>query len=424
MVPSGSGQPSTLMDNSTFSHEQQHHQQQQLLATSFHNQGYLTLSPLLSPVFTFRLLHECSFTFQAVLHYLRQNNEIDFDTPSRPKKSESEYSNANEDFEYPMGAGVKNGYKELVMRSPGRFELALLVDPVNLGEEGGDKRKQKVLSKELLFGGRSSSKDVPTGGCATLELLLEWINEGIANEYREFPQQLDPMQPQPQPQQEEQFSQDHLQIQKLLHLINTIFNEPQTNPNTTKGFRLIHFSLLLSTPGSQTQSWHADGGHIHLQSHAPPHCLNVFVPLVDLCPSLGPTELRPKSHYYTRDLTKMVLGAMARKEWETAVMPVLRRGEALLFDYRILHRGRANQSHVVVDDDDDDDGEKDCERDECANGEKKGVNHGQSRDERHGGRDRPILVMTFAKSWFVDVCNFPKRSIFSLPSECCPAPNE
>ena len=101
-------------------------------------------------------------------------------------------------------------------------------------------------------------------------------------------------------------------------------------------------------------------------------------------------------------------------------MPVLRRGEALLFDYRILHRGRANQSHVV----DEDDGVEDCKTNECVDGVKKDANGGKSRDERHGGRDRPILVMTFAKSWFVDVCNFPKRSIFSLGSECCPSPNE
>jgi len=37
------------------------------------------------------------------------------------------------------------------------------------------------------------------------------------------------------------------------------------------------------------------------------------------------------------------------------------------------------------------------------------------RDNNEGrGRDRPVLVLTFARRWFVDVCNFPKRSIFSL----------
>lgn len=107
-------------------------------------------------------------------------------------------------------------------------------------------------------------------------------------------------------------------------------------------------------------------------------------------------------------------------------MPVLRRGEALLFDYRILHRGGANRSHVVGEDDSGvgGGGEEDCEGEGCGDGMKKEANGGKRRDECHGGKDRPILVMTFAKSWFVDVCNFPKRSIFSLRSECCPLPNE
>ena len=64
-------------------------------------------------------------------------------------------------------------------------------------------------------------------------------------------------------------------------------------------------------------------------------------------------------------------------------------GDALIFDYRVLHRGRANMSD-----------EEDEEEEECVVG------------KDHGGRDRPVLVLTFARRWFVDVCNFPKRSIF------------
>ncbi len=43
----------------------------------------------------------------------------------------------------------------------------------------------------------------------------------------------------------------------------------------------------------------------------------------------------------------MSLGAMARKEWMSPVVPLLGGGEALLFDYRILCRGGANQSHLA-----------------------------------------------------------------------------
>jgi hypothetical protein len=92
----------------------------------------------------------------------------------------------------------------------------------------------------------------------------------------------------------------------------------------------------------------------------------------------------------------MMLGAMARKELRPSITPELKRGDCLLFDWRVLHRGRANTSHL------DDADDADCT---FANGTSVNCNR---------GRDRPMLVMSFAKSWFVDVCNFPKRSIFDL----------
>jgi ectoine hydroxylase-related dioxygenase (phytanoyl-CoA dioxygenase family) len=67
-----------------------------------------------------------------------------------------------------------------------------------------------------------------------------------------------------------------------------------------------------------------------------------------------------------------MLIAKAKKTLRPPVTPALKRGDIVVFDYRILHRGRANQSLT---------------------------------------RNRPILVLTFAKKWFVDVCNFPKRSM-------------
>jgi len=35
------------------------------------------------------------------------------------------------------------------------------------------------------------------------------------------------------------------------------------------------------------------------------------------------------------------------------------------------------------------------------------------KDRDAKGRHRPVLVLTFARRWFVDVCNFPKNSIFA-----------
>jgi ectoine hydroxylase-related dioxygenase (phytanoyl-CoA dioxygenase family) len=67
------------------------------------------------------------------------------------------------------------------------------------------------------------------------------------------------------------------------------------------------------------------------------------------------------------------LAAFVGKRVRSPVVPQPKRGSALLFDYRVLHRGLANQSD----------------------------------------RRRPVLVLTFAKSWFRDNLNFPSRSVGS-----------
>ena len=115
--------------------------------------------------------------------------------------------------------------------------------------------------------------------------------------------------------------------------------------------------------------------------------------------TLGPTEVRPGTHRITRNLAPMMLAAKARKTLRPSVVPEMMMGDALLFDYRILHRGRANISDKNSQQDDD--GECQCQTISAKN-----------------GRDRPVLVLTFARRWFVDVCNFPKRSIFEeLPQK-------
>jgi ectoine hydroxylase-related dioxygenase (phytanoyl-CoA dioxygenase family) len=202
--------------------------------------------------------------------------------------------------EYALKAGAKNGFREVVMRSPGRYELSLLHCPSN-----------------------------------------------------ERPS-LDP----------------------ILKVLEPVI-PPLLEESTMSNIQMCHVSLLMATPGALEQSWHSDGGHVSLSQHLPCHVLNVFIPLVNVPLELGPTELRPASHYLTRNLARMMLIAKAKKSLCPPVIPALKRGDVLVFDYRILHRGRANQSST---------------------------------------RNRPILVLTFAKKWFVDVCNFPKRSMHETNS--------
>lgn len=82
------------------------------------------------------------------------------------------------------------------------------------------------------------------------------------------------------------------------------------------------------------QKWHADGGHLFHHAHQPPHCINVFYPLVDLTPENGPTEFRIGTHR---------LGKLNNQYPSSSLC--CKAGGAVLFDYRLLHRGGANLSN-------------------------------------------------------------------------------
>eukprot|EP00977_Amphora_coffeiformis_P012464 scaffold3077_cov162-Amphora_coffeaeformis.AAC.23 len=203
---------------------------------------------------------------------------------------------------YALGLGVKNGFREVVMRSPGRYELSLLNHDDWFQEKGG------------------------------LDLL------------EQLKSQLDSVVP------------------ALL------------GKSTWNDVHITNLSFVVSTPGASMQGWHADGGHVSLDEHKPCHCFNVFIPLQDM-PSMdwGPTELRPGSQYYTRNLAPMLLAAKCRKQLRPTQAPLLQLGDILAFDYRILHRGLANTT-------------KD--------------------------KNRAVLVLTVCEPWFEDLLNFPKKSLY------------
>ena len=142
--------------------------------------------------------------------------------------------------------------------------------------------------------------------------------------------------------------------------------EPVVRAILGSGWRRVSCSLVVSEPGAGDQRWHEDGAHVSRTEHLPCHCLNVFLPLVPVDAGNGATELRPASQRFTRH-PELILVAAAKKQWLPAEQPALEVGDALFFDYRTLHRGRANPS----------------------------------------GRPRPVLVLTYSKGWFDDVVNFP-----------------
>jgi len=81
------------------------------------------------------------------------------------------------------------------------------------------------------------------------------------------------------------------------------------------------------------QNYHKDGNHENESDE--PHALTVFVPLQPLTAANGPTEFRLGSHRRRAD---------AKRLRQDGVAVECDAGDALLFDYRVDHRGLANAS--------------------------------------------------------------------------------
>jgi len=135
--------------------------------------------------------------------------------------------------------------------------------------------------------------------------------------------------------------------------------------------------IVDNRPGSEMQGWHRDGDHLFSHVHLPPHCLTIWIPLVDVHgEACGPTQFYPGSHASWRADTYTPL-SNAQSGTETDVdsqelhlphcTPLLDRGSVLAFDYRVIHRGTPNTSDA----------------------------------------SRPVLYIVFSKPWFCDALNFP-----------------
>ena len=140
---------------------------------------------------------------------------------------------------------------------------------------------------------------------------------------------------------------------------------------------LLKTGVVYALPGAALQSIHADGKHLYDgdgdvadDAHLPAHCVTVFVPLLDLSPELGPTEYFPGTHRRDGDRARYER-AHAGREAGVAFAGA-KAGDAILFDYRVLHRGLANTSTEA----------------------------------------RPLLYFTYGRPWFTDATNYSALSIF------------
>ena len=136
--------------------------------------------------------------------------------------------------------------------------------------------------------------------------------------------------------------------------------------------RHLFTGAVTSLPTASPQNAHMDGGHLFQethgweQEHAPAHCVNIFVPLVDVDEQNGPTEFWPGSHVLT-EAGAAFAGA------SPSVSLAGQRGDAIIFDYRVVHRGRGNE----------------------------------------GDNSRPVLYLTSSRSWFRDAQNFPDERLLT-----------
>jgi tRNA(Arg) A34 adenosine deaminase TadA len=277
------------------------------ISMTFREDGFVVLRKVLDASHLQAAWHPYAATcFQQVFEILHGNGYID-----RPADRNAENGT------YTMRQGLKDGFSEVVMRSPGRYEISLLHLLPGI--------ENRISSTRLKL---PSLPDLPQD-------LLQPI---------------------------------HCFLPSLL--------------GNGENMKLIHLSLLVSTPGSTDQAWHADGPHATAQSTPgsilPCHAYNIFIPLQVTPCDMGPTELRPASHNLTQgNLAKNMLLAKCKKMLRPLEWPEMELGDVLIFDYRILHRGRANNT---------------------------GVN-------------RNYLVLTYAESWFEDRLNFPKRSMYEKRNE-------
>lgn len=128
------------------------------------------------------------------------------------------------------------------------------------------------------------------------------------------------------------------------------------------GVKPMARGIMLSKAGAAEQDWHSDGpplcaDPVTVTPALPVHALNVFLPLVPVGPQNG-TALVPGSHLATKEEDLEASG-----EW---VVPELAVGDALVFDYRLVHRGQKNDTN----------------------------------------QDRPVVYLSYSLPWFTDEANF------------------
>ncbi len=114
----------------------------------------------------------------------------------------------------------------------------------------------------------------------------------------------------------------HVAMDEIVpHVLEAFWSRDEDNTdditNKDRNSYVAASGFLINKPGSESQNWHKDGPDAGF--------IDCFVPLIDLNKELGPTAF--------------LLG-----DEENELVPMLNKGNILLFDYRTIHRGQGNTS--------------------------------------------------------------------------------
>jgi ectoine hydroxylase-related dioxygenase (phytanoyl-CoA dioxygenase family) len=230
---------------------------------------------------------------------------------------------------------------------------------------------------------------------------------------------------------------------KLFPVIQNLLGGTTSSGDDDDDVKLVYAGLIFSYPGSCDQPWHQDGMPLFpefkqsalLQSTLPPYALNVFLPLEDEDGSTekGPTELLPGSHKWTSpdERLKSIVENINDEEDEESdtrdasgssdddgdiirdgksiIAPVLKQGDALIYDYRVCHRGTANlfgKLEAATNHSEPSNTNADAMYARKKQGKKKKA---KKEIEIDIGGTRRILYLMYARPWFTDHVNFDYR---------------
>ena len=131
------------------------------------------------------------------------------------------------------------------------------------------------------------------------------------------------------------------------------------------GFKLELMTVITSPAGSGHQRWHQGWRYLfHPDERLPPFAVVVALPLDDVTPEMGPTEMCPgkkRRFYYGWRCDGHALPRVGTSA-----------GTMVIFDYKLLHRGLGNE---------------------------------------HPARERPMVSMVFSRHFFINAEAFVNRGI-------------